>query len=328
MQAIVCRAFAPVAQLRLEELPRQPLGAGEVRVQVMAAGVNFPDSLKVEGKHQIKPELPWVPGSETAGIVCEVGSQVTSVRIGDRVMGVSGATGGGFAQEIVLPQERVFQLPETMGFDEAAATPVVYGTSLYALKQRGRLQPGETLLVLGAAGGVGLATVQLGKAMGARVIAAASTPQKRALAVEHGADETVDYTQPDWRMLVRDLTGGKGVDVVYDPVGGDAFDEAVRCMAWDGRYLVIGFTSGRIPTLKVNMPLVKGYDLVGVRYDVWRDGWWPEARANLEQVLAWYPGGAVRPLVSARYPLERTVEAMQFITTRQVTGKVVLAHGA
>jgi NADPH2:quinone reductase len=239
-------------------------------------------------------------------------------------MGVSEATGGGFAQEILLPQERVFKLPTRMGFDEAAATPVVYGTSLYALKQRGRMQPGESLLVLGAAGGVGLATVQLGKAMGARVIAAASTEAKRELAREHGADETVDYTQKDWREQVKALTGGKGVDLVYDPVGGDAFDEAVRCMAWMGRYLVIGFTAGRIPTLKVNMPLVKGYDVVGVRYDVWRDGWWSEARANLEQVLAWYGEGKVRPLVSASYPLARAVEALRSITDRQVTGKVVL----
>jgi NADPH2:quinone reductase len=326
MKAIVCHEFAPVDCLRYEDIATRALRAGEVRVAIKAAGVNFPDSLKAEGQHQIKPPLPWIPGSETGGVVVEVAADVTRHKVGDRVMGVSGADGGGFAQEIVLPQERAFALPASMSFAQAAAVPVVYGTSLYALKQRARMQPGESLLVLGAAGGVGLATVQLGKAMGARVIAAASTPAKRDLALQHGADHAVDYTLPDWREQVKALTGGKGVDVVYDPVGGDAFDEAVRAVGWMGRYLVIGFTAGRIPTLKVNMPLVKGYDLIGVRYDVWRDGWWSEARANLEQVLALYAQGKFRPLVSATYPLEETVQAMQSITARQVTGKVVLTN--
>jgi NADPH:quinone reductase len=187
------------------------------------------------------------------------------------------------------------------------------------------MQPGETLLVLGAAGGVGLATVQLGRAMGARVIAAASTPAKRTLTLQHGATYAIDYTQQDWREEVNALTAGKGADVVYDPVGGDTFDEAVRAIGWMGRYLVIGFTSGHIPTLKVNMPLVKGYDVIGVRYDVWRDGWWSEARANLEQVLTWHAEGRIKPLVSASYPLASAVEAMRSITGRQVTGKVVLS---
>jgi NADPH2:quinone reductase len=324
MKAIVCHEFASVDQLRYEDIEPRALRAGEVRIAIEAAGVNFPDSLKAEGQHQIKPPLPWIPGSEIGGKVIEAAADVTRHKVGDRVMGVSSADGGGFAQQIVLSQERAFALPASMSFAHAAAVPVVYGTSLYALKQRARIQPGESLLVLGAAGGVGLATVQLGKAMGARVIAAASTPAKRELALQHGADHTVDYTLPDWREQVKALTGGKGVDVVYDPVGGDAFDEAVRAIGWMGRYLVIGFTAGRIPTLKVNMPLVKGYDLIGVRYDVWRDGWWSEARVNLEQVLTWCDEGRLHPLVSARYPLERAVEAMRSITSRQVTGKVVL----
>lgn len=326
-RAIVCHSFSSVDNLRLEERETVPLAPRQVRVSVRAAGVNFPDSLKVEGLHQIKPTLPWTPGSETAGEVIEVGSTVVSVRPGDRVMGVSDSSGGGFAEQIVLEQERVFLLPRSIGFEEAAALPVVYGTSLYALRQRGEMKPGETLLVLGAAGGVGLATVQLGKALGAFVIAAASTHEKRELARAHGADLTIDYTQPDWRFQLRAMTGGRGVDVVYDPVGGDVFDEAVRCMAWMGRYLVIGFTAGRIPTLSVNMPLVKGYDLRGVRYDVWRDGWWPDARRNLEDVLALVERGTLKPLVSSRYPLSRAVEAMRSITSRQVTGKVVLVNG-
>jgi NADPH2:quinone reductase len=326
MKAIVCQTFAPVDQLAYLELPPRPLGPGEVRIAIKAAGVNFPDSLKVEGLHQIKPELPWIPGSETAGVVTEVAPDVTHLKAGDRVMGVSRADGGGFAQEIVLPQERAFQLAPNMSFESAAALPVVYGTTLYALKQRGQLRPGEWVLVLGAAGGVGLATVHLAKAMGARVIAAASTSGKRDLTLQHGADHAVDYTQPDWRLKVKELTDGKGVDVVYDPVGGDAFDEAVRAIGWGGRYLVIGFTSGRIPTLKINMPLVKGYDVIGVRYDVWRDGWWSEARANLEQVLAWCAEGRFQPLVSASYPLCDTVTALKSITGRQTSGKVVLTN--
>ena len=326
MKAIICRAFAPVDQLSLEDMPSRPLRPNEVRMRVRAAGVNFPDSLKVEGLHQIKPQLPWVPGSETAGVVEEVGAAVTQVAVGDRVMGVSEVTGGGFAQEIVLPEERAFHLPDGMSFQQAAAVPVVYGTTMYALKQRGKLQPGETLLVLGAAGGVGLATVQLGKAMGGRVIAAASTEAKRQLTLAHGADHAIDYTQPDWRLQVKELTGGKGADVVYDPVGGDAFDEAVRAIGWAGRYLVIGFTAGRIPTLKINMPLVKGYDVLGVRYDVFRDTAWPEARKNLEEVLALFSQGRIAPLVSASYPLHEAVTAMKSITGRQVTGKVVLAN--
>lgn len=327
MKAIVCRNFGSVDQLDYTEIPARPLLPHEVRVRVHAAGVNFPDSLKVEGLHQIKPPLPWVPGSETGGVVEAVGAEVRSVKAGDRVMGVSDARGGGFAEQIVLDAARVFGLPPAMRFEEAAATPVVYGTTLYALKQRGRLAPGEWLLVLGAAGGVGLATVQLGKAMGARVIAAASTPEKRALCLEHGADHAIDYTRPGWRDEVKALTGGRGVDVAYDPVGGDAFDEAVRCMAFDGRYLVIGFTSGRIPDIKVNYPLVKGFDILGVRYDVWRDGSWPDARANLQQVLDYYGQGRVRPLVSGSYPLRRAVDAMRSITSRGTTGKVVLVTG-
>jgi NADPH2:quinone reductase len=200
----------------------------------------------------------------------------------------------------------------------------VYGTTLYALKQKGRVAPGEWLLVLGAAGGVGLAAVQLGRALGARVIAAASTHGKRDLCLQHGASHAIDYTREGWREEVKALTGGRGVDLVYDPVGGDAFDEAVRCVAFDGRYLVIGFTAGRIPEIKVNYPLVKGFDIVGVRYDVWRDGSWPLARRNLEEVLALFERSGVRPLVSASYPLARAVEAMRSITGRGTTGKVVL----
>jgi NADPH:quinone reductase len=327
MKAIVCRAFGSVDQLDYIDVPPRPIGPHEVRVRVHAAGVNFPDSLKVEGRHQIKPELPWIPGSETGGVVVAVGAQVQGLHAGDHVMAVSEARGGGFAEEIVLDARRVFALPDSMTFEEAAATPVVYGTTMYALKQRGRIAPGEWLLVLGAAGGVGLAAVQLGRALGARVIAAASTEEKRALCLAHGAQAAIDYTREGWRDEVKALTGGRGVNLVYDPVGGDAFDEAVRCMAFDGRYLVIGFTSGRIPSIQVNYPLVKGFDILGVRYDVWRDACWQEARANLQEVLELCEQGRLRPLVTATYPLARAVEAMRDVTSRKITGKVVLVNG-
>lgn len=324
-KAIVCRAFAPVEQLRYEEVDQPALASGQVRVAIRAAGVNFPDSLKAEGRYQIKPTLPWVPGSEMAGVVVETAPGVSTVKLGDRVMGLS-VNGGGYAQHIVLPEERALQLPPDIGFDHAAALPIVYGTSLYALRHRARLQAGESMLVLGAAGGVGLAAVQIGKALGAHVIAAASTPEKRELALGHGASRAIDYTRPDWRHEVKALTGGRGVDVVYDPVGGDAFDAAVRAIGWGGRYLVVGFAAGRIPTLQVNMPLIKGFDIVGVRYDTWRNGWWRQARADLEQVLAWCAAGEFKPLVSARYPLHRAVEAMRSVTGRQATGKVILEN--
>lgn len=324
-QAIVCHAFAPVDQLRLEAQPVRPLAAGQVRIAIRAAGVNFPDSLKVEGRYQIRPELPWIPGSELAGVVIEIAPDVASVQVGERVMGLS-PNGGAYAQQIVLPAERALVLPPAIGFAEAAALPIVYGTSLYALRRRARLQAGQSLLVLGAAGGVGLAAVQLGRTLGARVIAAASTQAKRELALEHGAAHAIDYTRSDWRHEVKALTQGRGVHVVFDPVGGDAFDEAVRTIGWEGRYLVVGFTSGRIPTLQVNMPLVKGFDVVGVRYDDWRNNTWPEARADLQQLLHWCAAGHIRPLVSARYPLAQAVEAMRSVTQRQITGKVVLEN--
>lgn len=325
MQAIVCHAFAPVDQLRLEAQPVRPLAAGQVRIAIRAAGVNFPDSLKVEGRYQIRPELPWIPGSELAGVVLETAPDVASVKGGERVMGLS-PNGGAYAQQIVLPAERALVLQPAISFAEAAALPIVYGTSLYALRRRARLQAGQSLLVLGAAGGVGLAAVQLGRTLGARVIAAASTQAKRELALEHGASHAIDYTRSDWRHEVKALTGGRGVDVVFDPVGGDAFDEAVRTIGWDGRYLVVGFTSGRIPTLQVNMPLVKGFDVVGVRYDDWRNNIWPEARADLQQLLDWCAAGHIRPLVSSRYSLAQAVEAMRAVTQRQITGKVVLEN--
>jgi NADPH:quinone reductase len=325
VKAIVCHDYAPIEALRWEVVQAAALQAGEVRIEVHAAGVNFADTLKVQGKHQVKPALPWTPGAEVAGVVVEVAQGVEGFRAGDRVLGVPDDRAGGFAEAIVLPAERVLPIPAGLGATQAAALPAAYGTALYAFRQRARLAAGETVLVLGAAGGVGLAAVQVAAAMGARVIAGASTQGKRELALGNGASAAVDYTHADWRKQALEVAGPAGIDVVFDPVGGDVFDEAVRTVGWGGRYLVVGFAAGRIPELKLNHPLVKGYDVVGVRYDVWRDRFWPDARNNLLQVLQWCAEGAVRPVVPRIEPLANAVEALRAIAAREVVGKLVLS---
>ncbi|WBY01072.1 NADPH:quinone oxidoreductase family protein [Ramlibacter tataouinensis] len=328
MKAIVCHAYGPLEALRWERAELPQVGRGEVKIAVHAAGVNFADTLKVQGKHQVKPPLPWTPGAEVAGLVLEVGEGVEQLQAGDRVLGVPDDQAGGYAEAIVLRADRVLRLPAGLSMEKAAALPAAYGTALYALKQRGRVAAGDRVLVLGAAGGVGLAAVQVAVAMGARVIAAASTPGKRDLASQHGASACVDYTKPEWRKEVLDAAGPAGIQAVFDPVGGDLFDEAVRTVGWDGRYLVVGFAAGRIPELKMNHPLVKGYDVVGIRYDVWRDRFWAEARENLEQVLVWCAEGRVRPVVARTEPLPRAVEALMAIAGREVVGKLVLTAPA
>jgi len=325
MKAIVCDAYAPVDALRWADVDRPEPSAGEVQVEVHAAGLNFADTLKVQGRHQVKVPLPWTPGAEVGGVVSAPGAGVTDLQIGQRVMAVPDDRAGGYAEFVVLRAERVLPVPEPVSLTEAAALPAAYGTVLYALKQRARLAPGECVLVLGAAGGVGLAAVQVAVAMGARVVAGASTAAKRELAAQHGASHTIDYTQADWRQQALQAAGPGGIQVVFDPVGGHVFDEAVRAIGWGGRYLVVGFAEGRIPELKMNHPLVKGYDVMGIRYDVWRDHFWPEARGNLAQLLAWCAEGRTRPVVSREMPMARAVDALTAIATRQVVGKVVLS---
>lgn len=326
MKAIVCPAYGPVESLRWQEVEPRPLAPEDVRIAVRAAGVNFADMLKVQGRHQVKVPLPWTPGAEAAGVVVERGSGISHLTLGDRVLGVPDDLAGGFAESLVLRAERVLPLPEGLSHEAAAAIPAAFGTALYALHQRARLARDEWVLVLGAAGGVGLAAVQVATAMGARVIAGASTLEKRELALAHGATRTIDYARTDWRKDVLSITGGDGVQVVFDPVGGDVFDEAVRTVGWAGRYLVIGFAAGRIPEVRVNHPLVKGYDIVGVRYDVWRDRFWPEARENLARILAWWSAGRVRPVVSRVERMDHAVAALSAIASRQVTGKFVLTN--
>jgi NADPH2:quinone reductase len=325
MRAVLCKHYGPPSELVVEDIPSPSAGPGQLVVSVHACGVNFPDTLIIQGQYQFKPELPFSPGAEVAGVVKEVGPGVTAFRPGDRV--IAATTWGGYAEEVVAEASRCLVMPGDMPFDIAAAFLLTYGTSHHALRDRADLQPGETLLVLGAAGGVGLAAVELGKAMGARVIAAASSPEKLAVCREHGADELIDYTREDLRGRIKAITGGKGVDVVYDPVGGDYSEPALRSMAWRGRFLVVGFAAGKIPSLPLNLPLLKGCSVVGVFWGAFTRNEPERYQAGVKEMLAWVADGRLRPHVSARYPLEQAAEAMRDLTERRVHGKVVLTTG-
>ena len=326
MKAVLCRAFGPPSVLRVEDVPSPRPGAGRIVIATRACGVNFPDTLIIQGRYQFKPDFPFSPGGEVAGVVKELGEGVTGLRIGDRV--IAATTHGGYAEEVVAEASRTIPMPESMDFESAAAFVLTYGTSHHALKDRARLQPGETLLVLGAAGGVGLAAVELGKLMGARVIAAASSPDKLAVCRAHGADEVIDYAREDLRARIKELTEGRGVDVVYDPVGGDYSEPALRGMAWNGRFLVVGFAAGAIPSLPLNLPLLKGCAVVGVFWGGFTRNEPERNRENLAELGRWAAAGELRPHVSARYPLERAADALQALMDRQVRGKVVLVTDA
>jgi NADPH:quinone reductase len=325
MKAVLCKAYGPPESLVLEEIAAPPMRDDGVRIRVHAAGVNFPDLLIIQGKYQFKPEFPFSPGGEVSGEVLEVGAQVGHVRPGDRVM--AGMTFGAFAEEVVAPAGRVIKLPDGFDMDAAAGIGLTYGTSFYALKDRGELRPGETLLVHGAGGGVGLAAVEIGKAMGARVIATAGSPEKLKVVADHGADEVIDYSD-GFRERVRELTDGKGADVIYDPVGGDVFDQSLRCINWGGRLLVVGFASGRIPEAPANLALLKGCSIVGVFWGAWlqRD---PAGNAkNFEQLFAWLAEGRLRPHISHRFPLARAAEAINALAERKVIGKAIVEVAA
>lgn len=324
MKAIVCHEYGPVSQLRFhEDWPAPAPGPGQVRIGVRAASMNFADALKVAGRYQVKTPVPFVPGTEVAGEILELGTDVSGVRVGDRVICIMTHACGGWSEQLVLDARRLLPMPAAMSFAEGASFPSAYGTSMHALRQRGELKEGETLLVLGAAGGVGLAAVQLGRAMGAHVIAAASSEEKLEITRRHGAHDTINYTQERLRDAVTRLTDGHGAHVVYDPVGGDLFEEALHCTAWLGRLLIVGFASGRIPTVKTNLPLLKGYDLRGVRFDTWRDRTWDACIQNYQDMLAWYEQGKLRLELSASYRLEQAVEAMTAIEERKTVGKQV-----
>ena len=262
MRAVLCREWGGPESLRVEETASRPLRPNEIRIRVQACGINFADTLMIAGKYQVKPQFPFSPGLEAAGEIIETGSEVAHLRVGQRVMAYF-RSGGAFAEEAVADAKAAVPLPDRMDWAAAGGFPIIYGTSHYALTRRGRLQPGETLLVLGAAGGVGLTAVEIGKQLGARVIAAAGSAEKLAVAREHGADETIDYTKESIRDGVRELTDGRGADVVYDPIGGDAFDQALRAVNWKARMLVIGFAAGRIQAVPANLILVKNISVIG-----------------------------------------------------------------
>jgi NADPH2:quinone reductase len=322
VRALLCEAHGPPETLVLRDVPVPEPKPGEIRIAVRAAGVNFPDALVIQNKYQRQPPLPFAPGSEVAGIVDAIGDGVSHVAVGDRVAAYGLA--GGFAEQIVLPADRAVPLGETMDFDTGAAFTMTYGTAYHALVQRGALRAGETVLVLGAAGGVGLAAVEIAKALGAHVIAAASSPAKLALARAHGADETIDYATEDLKEAVKRLTGGRGVDIVVDPVGDRFAEPAFRAIALHGRYLVIGFAGGAIPSIPLNLPLLKQASIVGVAWGAFaaRE---PEAyRANAAILTEMYAAGKLRPHISLRLPLERGGEAIRLMMDRKAEGKIVV----
>ncbi len=325
MKALVCVEHGPPEKLVVQELPMPEPGKGEVRIAMRAAGVNFPDVLIIQNLYQSKPPLPFSPGGEAAGVVDAVGEGVSRFRVGDRVMAMIG--NGAFREYFCADESRVMPIAGDMPFDVAAGFTMTYGTSHHALKQRARLQPGETVLVLGAAGGVGLTAVELSKLMGAKVIAAASSDEKLALCRDYGADATINYAREDLKERVKALTGGKGVDVVYDPVGDRYTEPAFRSIAWNGRYLVIGFAAGEIPKLPLNLPLIKGASIVGVFWGAFSANEPALRAANMQELLGWFAAGKLKPHVSAHLPLERGGEAIRMLMDRKARGKVILTAG-
>jgi NADPH2:quinone reductase len=327
MKAVICKQFGPPEALVVEEVPSPRPGPGEIVVSVKAASVNFPDVLIIQNKYQVKATPPFTPGSEFAGVVKEVGEGVRHAKPGDRVLGAGSF--GGFATECLVPAgARLVPVPDGMDFPTAASFLLTYGTSHHALCNRADAKPGETLLVLGAAGGVGLAAVEIGKILGLRVIAAASSAQKLAVCREHGADETIDYSSEDLRARIKQITGGKGVDLIYDPVGGAYTEPALRSSAWRARLLVIGFAAGEIPRLPLNLPLLMERSIVGVYWGEWTKRAPAEFAAALKQLGEWFGQGKLRPHVSARYPLAQAAQALKDMAERRVMGKVVLLPDA
>lgn len=321
MRALVCSSLEGIDSLEVGDLDGRRPGRGEVRVEVEAAGVNFPDLLVIRGLYQDQPPLPFAPGMEIAGTVAEVGEGVGNVAVGDRVF--SFVAHGGYAEEVVVPSDALFPNPEGMTSDVAASLPIAYGTSYHALVDRADLQEGETLLVLGAAGGVGMAAVQIGKALGARVIAAVSSEEKEQAVQASGADEVIRYDRSDLREELKRLTPA-GVDVVYDPVGGEATEAAFRSTAWKGRHLVIGFAAGDIPALPVNLALLKGSSLVGVFWGRFAATEPVANRANMASLTEWWKEGRIDPVVSETYPLERAPDALRRIGSRGAIGKLIV----
>ena len=322
MKAILCTRYCTPDELELADIPQPTAGPGEALVRVKAAALNFFDLLIIAGKYQVKPPFPFSPGSEFAGIVESVGAGVTDIAVGDRVLG---STGHGTAREyIAVPAKQLVKIPEKLDFERAAGLTVTYGTTLYALRERAQLKSGETLAVLGASGGVGLAAIEIGKIMGARVIACASSAEKLDFARAHGADETVNYASEDLRGALKRLGGERGIDVVYDPVGGPYAEPAVRSLGWEGRYLVIGFAAGEIPKLPLNLVLLKSCDIRGVIWGAWVARNPQGQRALMTDIVRWCAEGKLSGHVHAVYPLAEIATALKAIADRKAMGKIVL----
>ncbi|HUN51483.1 MAG TPA: NADPH:quinone oxidoreductase family protein [Candidatus Sulfotelmatobacter sp.] len=322
VRRIVCRELAGPEAMRLEEVPAPPLGPGQVRVAVRAAGVNFPDILMTYGKYQLRPPLPFTPGVEAAGDVVECAADVSGVRVGDQV--ITKHRVGGYTDEIVLAAADTHPLPPGFDYAEGACFMVGYHTAYHGLVQRGQVGPGQVLLVHGAAGGVGLGAVEIGKLLGATVIATGSRDDKLAVVKARGADHVINYVSDNFRERVKELTDGRGADVIYDPVGGDVFDESLRCIAWNGRLLVVGFAGGRIPAAPANLALLKGCAVVGVRAGEFGRRNPAAAKANQRALLDWAAAGKLKPHISHRLPLERFAEAMAVLSDRKAVGRVAL----
>lgn len=325
MRAHVVHELGGPERLSWDEVDDLVPGPGQVLVETRAAGVNFPDGLIVAGTYQTKPALPFTPGSEIAGVVAAVGDGVADLTVGDRVLAFTGM--GGYAEQVVVAADMVFAIPDVMTFIDAAGFPVTYGTSFHALADRADLQPGETLLVLGASGGVGLTAVEIGKALGARVIAAASSPEKRQLCLDRGADEVIDYSEGDLQQMLKEIAPG-GVDVVYDPVGGEHAQSAIRALAWGGRYLTIGYASGDIPKVGMNRLLVCAGSLIGVLWGAWARRNPVGNAQNMQRLFGWYADGRLRPHVNEVHPLSAAPTALEVVMGRRALGKVILTSDA
>lgn len=322
MKAIRCNNYGLPSTLVLEDIDALKPNEKEVLVEVKACGINFPDTLIIQGLYQFKPELPFTPGSDLAGIVKAIGNGVTHLKVGDEVFGF--VAHGAMAEEVLVPANACFLKPPQMDFPTAASFMMAYGTSFHALKDRAKLQKGETLLVLGASGGVGLAAVELGKLMGVQVIAAASSDDKLKLCAAYGADHLINYTTDDLKASIKDLTNRKGVDVIYDPVGGDFSEAAFRAMAWNGRHLVIGFAAGQIPKLPLNLPLLKGASLVGVFWGGFAMGQPKENMQNTMTLMQWHAEEKLKPHIDKIYELQEAPKALEAMMNRKVKGKLVI----
>jgi len=323
MKAILCKEYGPPEKLVLEEVPEESASPGQVRIRVRAAGVNFPDVLIIKGEYQFKPTPPFSPGAEVAGDVVEVGPGVTGISVGDRLIGMTGWNG--FREEVLLGVERCLVMPPSMSYETGAALSMTYGTSYHALVQRGRLREGETLVVLGATGGVGTAAAEIGKLLGARVILAGGSDEKLArVSQEYGIPDVINYKTKSLKDEVKSLTGGAGADVIYDAVGGELFEQSLRCINWDGRLLVVGFAGGTIPSAKANLILLKGCSVIGVFWGGFtaRDPW--TNQANFAQLFRWHEEGKLHPLISHRFPLAQAKDALHAIMNREVVGKAIL----